>query len=349
MRAPPARRRTTRSTRTPVVEAFGLSIASDYPFRFNHARGQRHPDLTFEVVDAPPLPDGWEATPPSFDAYDPATPSDMLGTVLFVDACVVVRFLDAADFFLFNDRIACVLHDPTLEHGIEIWLFGTVLTLWLELRGIPTLHAATVVVHGHAIGFLATNKGGKSTLAMTMVLGGANLLADDQLPIERGNGRLLGRAGYPQMRFWPDQAERLLGTTDGLERVQPGSTKLRLPVGSGGFGVFERRAVPVGALYLPERAASDRVEIVHTPFAEALTELVRHSFLAGVLDALGLAPKRFHVFADVLRQAPLRRLRYPSGLEHLGAVRDAILADLADLADLVDLEAPAAEPLRRGP
>ena len=345
MRARPARRRTTRPARTPVIEAYGLSIASDYSFRFNHALGHGRPDITFEVVDAPPLPDGWEATPPSFDAYDPATPSDMLGTILFVGEYVVVRFPNAADFFLWDNRIACVLHDPKLEHGIEIWLFGTVLTLWLELRGMPTLHAATVVVRGHAIGFLATNKGGKSTLAMTMVRDGASLLADDQLPLERSEGRLLGRAGYPQMRFWPDQAERLIGTTEGFERVQPGSTKLRVPVGPGGFGTFERRAVPVGALYLPERDASDRVEIVRVPFAEALTQLVRHSFLAGVLDALGLASQRFHVFADLLRQAPLRRLRYPSGLEHLGTVRDAILTDLADL------EPPAAGPRlrRRGP
>ena len=345
MRAPLPHRRTTEPGRTPVVEAYGLSIASDYPFRFHHACGEGRPDITFEVVDASPLPDGWESTPPSFDANDPDTPSDMLGTVLFVDECVVVRFQDAADFFLENDRITCVLHDPTLEHGIEIWLFGTVLTLWLELRGMPTLHAATVVVNGHAIGFLATNKGGKSTLAMTMVLDGASLLADDQLPLERSAGRLLGRAGYPQMRFWPDQAERLLGTTEGFERVQPGSDKLRVPVGPGGIGTFERRAAPIGALYLPERDASDRVEIVPAPFAEALTELVRHSFLAGVLDALGSGPERFHVFADVLRQAPLRRLRYPSGLEHLGLVREAILADVADL------EPPPAEPRlrRRGP
>ena len=345
MRAPPARRRTTRPARTPIIEAYGLSIASNYPFRFNHARGQGRPDITFEIIDTPPLPDGWEATPPSFDAYDPATPSDMLGSVVFVDECVVVRFAGAADFFLWNDRITCVLHDPRLEHGIEIWLFGTVLTLWLELRGIPTLHAATVVVHGHAIGFLATNEGGKSTLAMTLVQGGANLLADDQLPLQRSDGRVLGRAGYPQMRFWPDQAERLLGTTEGLERVQPGSTKLRVPVGPGGFGAFERRAAPVGALYLPERDASERVEILHVPFSEALTELVRHSFLVGVPEALGLAPQRFHVLADVLRQAPLRRLRYPSGLEHLRDVRDAILADLAGL------EPPPAVPRlrRRGP
>ena len=338
MSHPPARRRTTKPVPPPVVEAYGLAIASDYPFRFHHARGQGRPDLTFEVVDTPPLPDGWEATPASFDAHDPATPSDMLSAILFIDDCVVVRFMDAADFFLWDDRIACLLHEPKLEHGIEIWFFGTVLTLWLELRGIPTLHAATVVARGHAIGFLATNKGGKSTLAMTMVREGASLLADDQLPLERSGGRVLGRAGYPQMRFWPDQADRLLGTTEGLERVQPGSPKLRVPVGAGGFGTFERRAVPVGALYLPERDTSDRVEIEYAPFAEALTQLVRHSFLAGVLDALGLAPKRFHVFADLLRQAPLRRLRYPSGLEHLGNVRDAILADLASL------EPPAAGP-----
>ena len=341
MKATPARRRATRPARTPVIEAYGLSIASDYPFQFNHARGQGRPDIIFEIIDTPPLPEGWDATPPSFDANDPATPSDMLGTILFVDACVVVRFRGAADFFLWNDRIACLLHDSKLQHGIEIWLFGTVLTLWLELRGIPTLHAATVVVRGNAIGFLATSRGGKSTLAMTMVRDGAKLLADDQLPLERSGGRVLGRAGYPQMRFWPDQAEQLLGTTEGLERVQPSSTKLRVPMGPGGFGTFERRAVPLAALYLPERDASDRVEIAHTPFGEALTELVRHSFLAGVLDALGLAPKRFHVFADLLRQAPLRRLRYPSGLEHLGAVRNAILADLTNL------EPPAAERVRR--
>jgi len=55
VRAPPALRRTARSVRPPVVEAFGLSIASDHPFRFHHARGRGRPDLTFEVVDTPPL------------------------------------------------------------------------------------------------------------------------------------------------------------------------------------------------------------------------------------------------------------------------------------------------------
>ena len=345
MRAPQALRRTTRSVRPPVVEAFGLSIASDHPLRFHHARGRGRPDVLFEVVDAPPLPDGWEATPPSFAAHDVAIPDDVPATVLIVEGCAVVRFLGAADFFVWDDRIACVLHDAALEPRIEIWLFGIVLTLWLELRRVPTLRAASVVVRGHAIGFLATDEGGTSTLAMAMVKAGASLLADDQLPIARAGGRLLGRAAYPQMRFSREHAERLLGSTAGLECVEPGSNQVRVPVGPGGVGAFERRAVPIGALYLPERDASERVEIVPAPFDEALGLLVRHAFLTGVHDALGLAPERLRVLADVLRQAPLRRVRYPSGVEHVGDVRDAILADLTDL----EPPAPVPRLRRRGP
>lgn len=323
----PAPSSTTAGER--VVAAYGLRIASAFPFRFTMLECSGASDLRFALVDEAPLATGWERTAPSFDNARPGQASDMVDQVLRVGDCVVVRFRDAADYFLWDDRILCHLRDPGYAHGVEIWLFGTVLALWLELRGVPTLHAASVVVDGQAASFLATNKGGKSTLAMALVQAGARLLGDDQLPLERNGERTLGRPGYPQMRFWPEQARRLLGGVGDLERVQPGSPKLRVPVGEGGFGRFHAQAVPVQALYLPERDASHVIEVLRVPLGEALTELVRHSFLVGVLEALGLAPQRFQAFAALLRQAPLRRLRYPSGLEHLEAVREAILNDLS--------------------
>ncbi len=316
-----------------VVEVYGLRIASAFPFRFTMRTSDGPADLAFAMVDAAPLDPGWDELPASFDNARPDQYSDMVHRVVRVDDCVVARFADAADFFLWNDRILCHLREQRLAHGVEIWLFGTVLALWLELRGVPTLHAASVVVDDRVASFLATNKGGKSTLAITLVQAGARLLGDDQLTLERRGECVVARPGYPQMRFWPEQAERLLGSTVGLERVQPGSPKLRVAVGEGGFGAFHGDASPMQALYLPERDASEAVEIVPVPFGEALTELVRHSFLAGVLEALGLAPQRFHAFAALLRQAPLRRLRYPSGLEHLPDVRTAILDDLSRTRD----------------
>lgn len=317
-----------------VISVYGLRITSAYPFRFALRDVPGAGDLTFALVDAAPLPAGWERTDPGFDGTRPGHGSDMVDAVLRVGDCVVMRFDDVADFFLWDDRILCHLRDPDYAHGVEIWLFGSVLALWLELHGVPTLHGASVVVGGHAASFLATNAGGKSTLAMALVAGGAHLLSDDQLPLERRDGRTYARPGYPQMRFWPDQAERLLGGVADLQRVQPGSTKLRVPVGTPGFGRFHTESVPVRALYLPERGASDTIELVAVPLAEAVTELVRHSFLAGVPEALGLAPQRFLAFAELLHQAPLRRLRYPTGLEHLDAVRAVILDDLAAIGSM---------------
>ena len=311
-----------------VVAAYGLRIASTFPFRFAMLDASGEPDLRFAMVGDAPLPAGWERTAPSFDTTLPGQVSAMVDRVVRVGDCVVVRFDHSADFFLWDDRILCQLHDARMAHGVEIWLFGTVLALWLELRGLPTLHAASVVVDGHAASFLASSKGGKSTLAMTLVQGGAALLGDDQLPLERRGDRTFGRPGYPQMRLWPEQAEHLLGCAARLEPVQPGSPKLRVPVGLDGVGTFHAEAAALRALYLPQRDASDVIEIVPVAFGEALLALVRHSFLAGVLEALGLAPQRFHTFAALLRQAPLRQVRYPSGTRHLGAVREAILGDL---------------------
>jgi len=52
-----------------------------------------------------------------------------------------------------------------------------------------------------------------------------------------------------------------------------------------------------------------------------------------VLEALGLAQQHFRAFAALLRQAPLRRLHDPSGLEHLPNVRNAIVEDLSRSRD----------------
>ena len=299
-----------------LVEAFGIRIASAYPFRFHMRVVEGSTDLTFSLVDDPPLAPGWDATVPTFDVTRPDHHSDMLSQVVLVDGCVVARFEDAADFFLWDDRIVCHLRRPSLAHGVDIWFFGTVLALWLELRGVPTLHAASVVAGGRAIAFLATNKGGKSTLALTLMLHGARLLGDDQLPLERSGDAILARPGYPQMRFWPDQAERLLASTDGLERVQPGSTKLRVPIGAAGFGTFAATPAPLAAIYVPERAARGTIDIAPVPLGEAL----------------GLAPQRFGTFAAALRQAPLRRIAYPSGVDRLDDVRAAVLDDVAGSA-----------------
>lgn len=320
---------------TPVYAVYGVRLATTHPFAFRMAPSSGPADVTFDVVEQGPLPDGWDQGAWAYEAASET--GERVGGIVLHQEWIVARFFDRADFFIGPGRILCHLHDPAYEFAVEIWLLGTAFALWLEARGVPTLHAASVDVAGRAIGFLSTNKGGKSSLAATFVRSGDSLLGDDILALEREpSGGFLARPGYPQMRFWPDQARLLLGSDAGLERVQPGSTKLRVPIGPPGFGTFTASPRPLAALYLPERDGSASIEIEPIPLAMAVTELVRHSFLPGVLEALGMTKRRFVVFAELLRRVPVRRLRYPSGLEHLPAVREALLRDLGEGVEPLD-------------
>lgn len=329
----------TRSRDWPVYGLYGLNLASDFPFDDSRlARGTGQPDLFFHLADEPPVT-GWEKDEPAF-ASSPELDGveESLIYVYRQDGYDVLRFTDVADYYLWPEGIVCHLLDPAYKYLVEIRLLGGTFALWLELRGMPTLHASAVVVEGHAAIFLATNSGGKSSLAASLMQVGWPLLTDDILPLERQGDMFLGRPGHPQMRMWPDQAQRFLGHYKDLEIVHPAYSKRRVPVGEGGLGTFQDGPVPLACFYLPERRDpaewGTEVEIIPVPRTEALLSLVGQSFVPHTVQALGLQPQRLGFFTPLVTQVPMRRIIYPEGYEHLPEVRRHILEDLADLQPL---------------
>lgn len=326
----------------PVHGLYGLNLASDFPFANRLGEGTGEADVIFRLADAPPVT-GWEEGAPAF-ASSPELDGveESLVYVYRQDGYDVQRFTDVADYYLWPEGIVCHLLDPTYEHLVEIRLLGDTFSLWLELRGIPALHASAVVVGDGAAVFLATNSGGKSSLAASLMQAGHPLLTDDVLPVERRGGAYLGRSGYPQMRMWPDQAQRFLGHYEDLEIVHPAYSKRRVPVGESGMGTFHRGPAPLSCFYLPERRDPTEwgtdIEITPIPRTEALMTLVGQSFVPHTVEALGLQPQRLSFFASLVGQVPVRRLVYPEGYEHLPKVRRAILNDLAGLQSPREVE-----------
>lgn len=317
----------------PTYSLYGISFASDLQFHAPLPTG--HEATMLEVTSGPDLPPGdWSRAELLYDSPFRDELAHPVVTLYRCPAGYRLHFPRAADFFLTRDRI----HVRPLPHGdramVEIYLLGTVFSWWREAYGVPMLHAAAVAVQGGAVGFLASNQGGKSSLAATLVQSGDELLTDDLLAVEPVRGGWVGHAGYPQMRMWPDQAACFAGGVDALEAVHPLISKLLVPIHQLG-GSFHPGSLPLRALYLPERRM-DREDGLDVRIASAsprrrLIELVRHSFLARMVEAAGLQPRRLTLLARLASEVPVRTLSYPSGVVYLPSIAAAVWEDLQRL------------------
>lgn len=287
---------------------------------------------TLQLREAAPLPTRsfW---PQLREVCASSPPDDTIPSTLYRhpgQETYALRFRDAVDYVITPDTISHHLHDDRLAHAVELWLLGPVLSLWNEVHGRPALHASAVAVDGHAVGFLATKKGGKSTLAAALMKeAGCPLLTDDILVLDEDAGRVVGRPSYPQMRMWTDQARHFVGQATALPRVVPDLSKRRVPVGPNGFGTFREAAAPVTHLFLPERRPeASSVRMLPVSPQNAVRALIRHAFLPHTVDHLNLASLRLPLLTTLVEQVRMHRLVYPTGVDHLPRVTEALLKEI---------------------
>jgi hypothetical protein len=235
-----------------------------------------------------------------------------------------------AEFFLADGKdVLCFPEEDTPTDAVAALLVGPVCASLLELRGVPCLHASAVRVGGSTVALMAAAGTGKSSLAAWLVDHGHALVTDDILPLALGGTHCLGLPGYPQMNLYPNAIRDFGGAVVSGAPVVPGADKCRVPVGRG-WGIFADRAAPLVRVYVLERtaAADDAVRAEPLRAGEGLVELLRFSFCARLVEALGLQPRRLAALAQVVRRTSVRRLCYPSGLGRLANVGDAILRDV---------------------
>ncbi len=311
-----------------VYNIFGVRIGSSYPFVYHSAEDFDTFDITFRQIYESPYPD-WEKNAPIF--VGKTNDDEIPYLLIFRHKDFIIYSIPEIDFFIRPNTIEGLIKTESSD-DIELLLFGKILSLWLELRGVPCLHASSVVMNDGAVGFLSSSHGGKSVLAASMMRAGHPLLTDDILPVRFEGARFFGAPGNASMRMWPDQAEYFLGSYEDLDLVHPSVSKRRVPVGERGFGMFCREEQPLKLLYIPEKNNSgDEVVIEPMTPRDAFFELVKNSYAVRIIEALGKEAQRMKFFADMASRLPIRRLRYPEGFQHLSSVVECIHEDLDSL------------------
>lgn len=319
---------------------YGVTLETSFRFDNRLLASTSDPDVVFDVSPrspaVPPLP-GFRHV-----ADHPRKVKDEPFSRLFAfDGGYVLSFTATADFVLRADTIHCYVDDELPDHLrdvlVELRFLGPVMALWLEVRGTLALHASAVLIDDSAVAFLSHGKGGKTSVAATLVQQGHPMLTDDLLAVTVADGGATGCGGFGTMRMWPPEAEHFLGTASGLPLVHPFYEKRRVPVGgSDGWGSFDPRPRALRCLYVLERApmSGPRLRISEVPPREAFTHLMRHS-TAPFLTSAGVAPGRLKRLTQLLRTVPVRHVLHATSHEDLPSLASSLVAHAAKPEEMV--------------
>jgi hypothetical protein len=317
---------TGRST----YRVFGVNLATEHPLAVRPRAVSASADVVFRVVEHAPTDVDWDAAELRYATPVAAERTEPDFRFLRLPDRDVIRITGAADFHVSDDTITCHLLAPQHGYLVDIALFGLVLAFWLERRGIATYHAAAVALADDAgVGFLASSGTGKSSIAAGLLASGARMLTEDLLTLTWRDSTALAEPGLPQLRLWPESAARFAASWERLARPHPDFDKRLLPVGPDGIGTMSDDAVPLRRLYVLERGGDGSPTIEPVPGRAAVVELLRHSYLPHEAARFGWQARRLEQVSRLLETVPLRRLRFPSGAEHLPAVRSLLLEDLS--------------------
>jgi hypothetical protein len=223
--------------------------------------------------------------------------------------------------------------DDDSESRLAHMLTGTVSHLMAYHRlGVPCLHGSAVVVDSGAVAFIGPKGQGKSTMAAGFLNQGATLLTDDVLPLQTLGTDIYGLPGLPLMKLWDESVEHALELDAMLPTLIPNFDKKAVDLHQR-YDVASE-PVPMTALYVLQRYDPDvlnrqDVTIQRLRPHEGLMMILSQTPLRKYLPTGEFAPF-LPLLSQLVRQAPVRILRYPNGYQHQPAVHDAIRQDVRD-------------------
>ncbi len=236
-----------------------------------------------------------------------------------------IRADELATFSIAKDDSEVVCHpeatcDPTV---LPQTFVDRIVPHILDARGHMALHASAVAFAGlGAAGFLGGPGAGKSTLSAGLCPP-CTFVTDDCLAMVMADDTVTVHPSYPFARLHGVAADTLL-TAESIDVVRTRTQKRRAPRAAA-------TSQQLLALYVLQRGDGSP-QITKMRSRDAIVELARHLYRVDPTDRVRLM-QELERLERLARTVPVRGLRYPRRIELLGAVGDAIAADLEGLAN----------------
>lgn len=236
----------------------------------------------------------------------------------------LLRFPELADFEVSAD--GCIVRgwpapgvsSPTVEH---LYL-NQVMPLALSRQDKLVLHGSAVEIGGQGVAFLGESGRGKSTLAASFASEGARFLTDDGLLLAWASDRCMILPSHPSIRLWEDSQDALIGQSAAIAPAVSFTSKARFLAGPD--IAFCDDARPLRRVFFLGEGDALVPTIEPLRPAEALIELVKHSFLLDI-EARDMLARHFDEVSRLAALPVYFRLDYPRAYQDLPTVREAII------------------------
>jgi len=220
-------------------------------------------------------------------------------------------YFDGAQFWLDSEAREVWATWPaalSLE-DVATYLLGPVLGLLLRMRGVPCLHASSVVFGDFAVAFVGSEGAGKSTTAAALARRGHAVVADDIVALFEREGSFYVVPAYPYLSLWPDSVEIVYGADKKLPSFSPSYNKRRLLLEENKLR-FQENPLPLGAVFLlGQRDRNAAVPVIESlPPREVLIALLANSYATNLLDK-NMRAREFESLGRLVTNVPIWRLR----------------------------------------
>jgi hypothetical protein len=273
-----------------------------------------HSEIFFpELIESNGIPDAFIC----FEKIEQPSGSRVSINCLQANAQEVHLFWDEVGMMLVrNGREIIVDAIPDIElDKLRIFLLGIALAVLLHQRGLLILHASAVAINGGIVAFIGDKGWGKSTTTAALHQQGHSMVTDDLLVLDMNQPAApIVFPGFPQLKLFPDSASAVGHAPATLRQLYSTATKYARRITDG----FTQTPLPLDRIYVLGVGSVHAIEPIHGQ--SAFTELVRHSFVAKILQATDTAQAHFQHCAELARYTPVYQLQRQPSLQDLPVI-----------------------------
>lgn len=189
---------------------------------------------------------------------------------------------------------------------LRLYLLGTALGALWHQRGLLPLHASCLTRGPECLAVAGDSGMGKTTLAAMMLARGWRILTDDVCVVSLdGGGTPTAHPGPNELRLWADTARMVGVTLKGRRRVHSDHAKYHVALNN----PIQTTPKTLTRLYI--LADGEAFDCHRLTRAQALAELIRHTYRPFLLTTPEQRARHFQYCAALARRLPVYRFTRP--------------------------------------